>query len=203
MNNLPKSFWKRLNECYTPEEVEAIKNGLTQRNVCAFRVNTLKSSPESVEKWLEKNNIAFKTLTAIPLCYTIEKKDEYALKGSPLFYDGEIYLQSLSSQIPALFLELQKGLVVLDMCAAPGGKTSQISAMMNNTGKITACEKFGIRFDKLKYTLKQQGCDNTESIKADAFSFHKIFEENSYDAILLDAPCSAEGRIDLATEKTF
>ena len=66
-------------------------------------------------------------------------------------------MQSLSSMLPPVILEPLESENILDMTAAPGGKTSQIAAMCNNKGMITACEKNKIRMDRLKYNLEKQG----------------------------------------------
>lgn len=88
------------------------------------------------------------------------------------------------------------------MCAAPGSKTTQIAMVQKNIGKIFAIEKNQIRADKLAYNCRLQNAESVEIIKTDA----RKFLDNSteiFDKILLDAPCSAEGRIDVNNEKNF
>ena len=88
----------------------------------------------------------------------------------------------------------------MDVCAAPGSKTTQIAMLQQNNGKIVALEQNQIRFDKLNYNIRLQGATNIETHKIDA----RKFESNEqFDKILLDAPCSAEGRISLQNEKSF
>lgn len=81
---------------------------------------------------------------------------------------------------------------VFDVTAAPGSKTTQISAIMKNTGTIVACEKHQIRCDKLLHNIKLQGATNIETRKMDAIKLMTELEKASFDAILLDVPCSAE-----------
>ena len=92
---------------------------------------------------------------------------------------------------------------VFDVTAAPGSKTTQVSALMKNTGKIIACEKHQIRHDKLVHNIKLQGATNIETHKMDALKLIEELEKESFDAILLDAPCSAEGRFKLSDERTY
>lgn len=92
---------------------------------------------------------------------------------------------------------------VLDVTAAPGSKTTQIAAIMDNTGTIIACEKHQIRYDKLVHNIKLQGASNIEARKMDAIKLMAETPEESFDAILLDAPCSAEGRFKLSDERSY
>ena len=78
------------------------------------------------------------------------------MKGTRAFYDGLIYLQSLSSLLSALVLDAKVGETVLDVCAAPGSKTTQIAMIMGNGGKIVALEQNQIRYDKLMHNVKLQ-----------------------------------------------
>ncbi len=91
-----------------------------------------------------------------------DRAHEYAIKGTRAFYDGKIYLQSIASLLPALVLEPRSGETVLDLCAAPGSKATQIAMMMRNTGKIVAIEQNQIRYDKLMHNCNLQGATNIE-----------------------------------------
>lgn len=177
--------------------------GYSHERFCSFRINTLKSSAEEIESFLQSRNIPFSRAPFPPFAYTIERRHEFALKGSDVFYEGKIYVQGLASQIPVTILGVQDGMRVLDVTAAPGSKTTQIAALMNNTGEIVACEKHRIRHDKLLYNLRLQGVTNTKTHKTDALQLMRELEQTSFDAILLDAPCSAEGRIRLDDERTY
>lgn len=114
--------------------------------------------------------------------------------------------------IPAICLDLKQGQNILDMAAAPGSKTTQIASILNGKGKITALEKFGIRLEKLVHTIKTQGAEKcVEVLKLDATElvayFSKDVQANKgakmFDRILLDAPCSSDGRINLEDDKTY
>ena len=74
---------------------------------------------------------------------------------------------------------------------------------MNNTGTIVACEKHQIRHDKLVHNIKLQGATNVETHKMDAIKLMTELEKESFDAILLDVPCSAEGRFKLSDERSY
>ena len=113
-----------------------------------------------------------------------------------IYKNGEIYLQSLSSMIPAIVLDPKENENILDMTAAPGGKTTQIAALSCNKALITACEKNKIRYDRLKYNIEKQSA-RVNVLYEDARVLDDFF---SFDKILLDTPCSGSGTLDLNTD---
>ena len=110
-----------------------------------------------------------------------------------IYTNGEIYMQSLSSMLPPIILEPKEDTDILDMAAAPGGKTTQIAALTNNKAHITACEKNKIRAERLKYNIDKQGASCVFIMQKDARFIDDFF---SFDQILLDAPCSGSGTLD-------
>ena len=124
----------------------------------------------------------------------IEDAREPEIQELPIYKEGGIYLQSLSSMLPPLFLGPKAGESVLDMAAAPGGKTTQMAAMTGNQAQITACEKNKARSEKLKYNLEKQGASGTYVMVEDARKLDDFF---SFDRILLDAPCSGSGTVEV------
>jgi 16S rRNA C967 or C1407 C5-methylase (RsmB/RsmF family) len=85
-----------------------------------------------------------------------DREHEYTIKGTTSFYEGKIYLQSIASILPVYVLDPESGDTVLDVCAAPGSKTTQMAMMMENKGKIYAIEQNQIRFDKLMHNCNLQ-----------------------------------------------
>jgi 16S rRNA C967 or C1407 C5-methylase (RsmB/RsmF family) len=94
--------------------------------------------------------------------------------------------------IPPLVLDAKANENILDMCAAPGGKTSEICALSNNTVMITACEKNKIRTERLKYNLDKLGCKKVNILNNDSRRLDNFLK---FDKILLDAPCSGSGTL--------
>lgn len=115
------------------------------------------------------------------------------LRAHPLYTDGALYLQSLSAMVPALLVAPRAGQSVLDMCAAPGGKTCQLAALSNNQALITACERNPLRAERLRYNLAAQDARANVMVE-DARRLDPYF---SFDAALLDAPCSGSGTVQL------
>ncbi|EKE29905.1 MAG: fmu (sun) protein [uncultured bacterium (gcode 4)] len=203
MKNLPQEFLERLKKIYSEEDYQEILKWFEAERITSFRINTLMSDKKEVEDYLNANDMSFTIADFSEIAYIIDKKHEFTLKWSKLFYSGKIYVQWIASQIPAIVLSPVKWDIILDVTAAPWSKTTQMAAMTNNSCRIVAAEKNQIRFDKLNYNLKLQWVTCTQTVKIDALDLSKNFEPETFDKILLDAPCSAEWRININNEKTF
>ncbi len=192
---IPNFLIEKLYKQYGQEISEKIENGLISKKPVTFRINTLKTRKEEVLKELTENNIKFEEVEWNDNALIIKDVVEDDIRKLRIYNDGEIYLQSLSSMIPPVILEPKEKENILDMAAAPGGKTTQISALSSEKSYITACEKNKIRCDRLKYNLQKQGVGNVNIMQEDARKLSDFF---SFDKILLDAPCSGSG-----TESVF
>lgn len=206
MKNELKNFLEKLEKIYSGENLEKCKKWfeIEKRKTC-FRINILKSNEKEIFEILEKNNLKAKKITFLKNAYILENGKEKDLWDLDIFKNGKIYLQSLSSQIPVDFLNLEENDKVLDITAAPGWKTSQVQALLKNSWNILAVDNNQIRIDKLNFTLKRQWIKNVEVLKMDAT---KILENNPrfveyFDKIIADLPCSAEWKILFWKEKSF
>lgn len=148
---------------------------------------------------MEQNAISFKTVPYSDTALIIESNADL-LRDLDLYKNGEIYLQSLSSQLPVLILNPTQNADILDMCAAPGGKTTQLAAICDNKCHITACEMNKMRAERLKFNLEKQGVTSANIMVTDARNLESFF---SFDKILLDAPCSGSGTFALSNPKTY
>ncbi len=156
-----------------------------------IRVNTLKiSRPDLVSRLLSKG-FELKS-TVMPEVLAVEKAplptgatSEYLL--------GHYYIQDLSSCMAVDALDIAPGQVVLDVAAAPGGKTTFMAQKMNNSGAIIALEPNGRRARSMSFNLARCGVYNTCIFKTDGLYAGKF--EMKFDRVLLDAPCSCEGVI--------
>lgn len=169
--------------------------GMSSKRKTTFRLNRLKTNKEEVDKFLIENNISFTNPSFFCDAYILN--DNINLSEFDLYKYGKIYLQSLSSQIPPLFLDLENSRDILDMCAAPGGKTLEIASLTENTKSIIACETNKIRAERLKHNLSEQGA-KVNTIVCDSRKLDDFFR---FDTILLDAPCSGSGTINLTRDK--
>lgn len=196
---IPQFLQEKLNIQYGEELTNKILEGYTKNRKVTLRVNTLKSNVEEIKKILHNNNIEYKTVNWSKEALIIENVRETELTKLDIYIEGKIYLQSLSSMLPPIILEPKENTDILDMTAAPGGKTTQIAAMVNNKARITACEMNNIRAEKLRYNIEKQGATCAYVMVTDS---RKIDDFFSFDQILLDAPCSGSGTLDANNTKT-
>lgn len=115
------------------------------------------------------------------------------LKNSHLHTRGMIYLQSLPAIIVSKILKPQPNELVIDMCAAPGGKTTHLAQIMNNTGKILAVDRSKKRLTKLRSSVKRLGIKNVIPIHMDSRLLGKKYPYLEADRIIVDPPCTAIG----------
>ena len=215
-SKLPIDFINELNNDFTERNVDKILTGMSEERYTTFRVNYLKSNEVEVEDELVKNGVEFDKVNITEIetksetdfetyfnfnAYVVYNKNEKDLSKLKIYEDGKIYVQSISSMIPPIILRPEPGERVLDMAAAPGSKTTQMAAMMNNEGYILANEIDKFRGEKLEYNVEKQGASIVHIINKDGTQLNN--SAKSFDKILVDAPCSGEGRFIVSNKKTY
>ncbi len=198
INNIPDFLYERLLKQYGEKLTESILKGYSVKRYVTLRVNTLKSNTAKIKAILNSLNIKYSEVEWSREALILEEIDETEIRKLSIYENGEIYLQSLSSMLPAIILEPKPDENILDMAAAPGGKTTQMASISQNKALITACEKNKIRAEKLKYNIEKQGANRVNVLIEDARNLDSYF---SFDKILLDAPCSGSGTININNEK--
>lgn len=196
--NIPEFLIQKLENQYGKEITKGILEGYSKVRNVTLRVNKLKADIETIKKELNKANILYKEVPWSKEALIIENVREKEIQNMEIYEKGQVYLQSLSSMLPPIALEPKEGKDILDMAAAPGGKTTQIAALVGNKASITACEINNIRAERLKYNLQKQGASCVYVMQTDARKINDFF---SFDQILLDAPCSGSGTLDINNEK--
>lgn len=197
-NNIPKFLYDLLNNQYGQNITTQIVNGYNSTRPITLRVNTLKSNTDYIKDILNRNNINYHDVSWYSDALILNNVSILQIKQLDIYKNGEIYLQSLSSMIPPLILSPQKDENILDMAAAPGGKTTQMLALSDNKAYITATEKNKIRAERLKYNITKQNANRINVMVSDARNLDNFF---SFDKILLDAPCSGSGTLNINDEK--
>lgn len=192
--NIPDFLYEILLDEYGENLTNKIIEGYFINRHTTFRVNTLKADIRQIEDNLNDLRIEFRRAPWNETAFIIDSVKENEIKELEIYKNGEIYLQSLSSMIPPIVVNPKEGENILDMAAAPGGKTTQMACMSDNKSMITACEKNKIRAERLKYNLEKQGTSRVTVMLKDARRLDDFF---SFDKILLDAPCSGSGTLDL------
>lgn len=197
---LPAYLQQALIAQYGEEIAQEIACGMGEERRTSLRVNTLKSNAAAIAAVLQENGIAFEKAPFSDDAFLLTHSREKEIRALPAYECGEIYLQSLSSMLPPLALSPLPGTDILDMAAAPGGKTTQLAALTGNRANITACEINRIRAEKMQYNLEKQGCGRVNVMIRDASKMEDFFR---FDQILLDAPCSGSGTILLNDPQSY
>lgn len=164
----------------------------------SLRVNTLKISPENLKKRLEEKGWEFSEINGHPEILRIESQLEPGELGKTKEHLlGYYYVQEITSMMPIIALAPKKDEILLDCCAAPGSKTTQAAALMENKGTIFANDLSIGRVVILSANLERQGVTNTIITRHDAIALAQRFKKLNmkFNKILLDAPCSGEGNV--------
>lgn len=190
--NLPEAFIKRMDKLlgsdagafFAAHDKEAYK---------AFHLNTARMSKADFEKWLSSQD----KLTAAPCKngygYIYSLKDGSTIGSLSLHHAGAIYSQDPSAQLPVCGVEISPDMRILDMCAAPGGKTSQLAmAVDGGSGFVLANEPNPPRNRILISNIERMGYRNVISSCLDPADIADVYP-GYFDLVLVDAPCSGEG----------
>lgn len=187
-----KDFLERM-EKLLGNEIDEWKACLDKPIPKTVRVNTIKISKENLKKRLERK-WKVEAIKGFDQAFIIKEHLPGELGNSIEHKLGYFYVQTLSSMMPPLALEPKEKELILDLCAAPGAKTTQIAAMMNNKGTIIANEPKFKRIRALVSNLERCGVTNTVVTKMDGIKLvKKIKKKIRFDKILVDVPCSATG----------
>ncbi len=181
----PKSIIKKWISMFGKEETEALMKAMNEPSGVYLRVNTLKASPDDV---LEE------TGGELVLRSLIKADKGFSVEGSSLYSEGKITVMQKSSYMAVESMGVKPGMRVLDMCAAPGGKTLFMAELMENKGEITAWDIHKHRVDLIEKNAQRMGVNIVKASERDGCEFVPSLEE-SFDAVLLDAPCSGFGVI--------
>lgn len=190
MINLPKDFEKRM-QGMLGSAYPAFARGYEKEALHALRVNALKTS---VEEFLGKAPFfGSENARRVPW----EKNGFYYNEASqpgkhPLHDAGAYYIQEPSAMMPVPYLEAKPGEKILDLCAAPGGKSAQIASYMNNEGILACNETHPARAKILSENVERMGIKNALVTNETPQRLSELFR-GCFDKILVDAPCSGEG----------
>ncbi|MEK6807860.1 MAG: RsmB/NOP family class I SAM-dependent RNA methyltransferase [Nanoarchaeota archaeon] len=186
---IPRLFRERYNKiCPNPKQFFKI---IQEPLKPAIRINTNKISREEIISRLEKQGWKLKQTPFYENGFVIENAPNDNRIGLTIeHFMGYFYIQEVVSMLPAVVLAPRSDDLVLDVCAAPGSKTTQMSQMIGNTGLIIANDNDFMRLKPLKYNIEKCGCLNVAITNIDG-----RVVKGKFDKILLDAPCSSEGQI--------
>ena len=187
MPNLPEAYLHRMRSQLGEREFAAYLAAMERQPRRALRVNLLKTS---VEGFSSQADFSLAPTGILPESFFFE--DDVAIGRHPLHAAGLCYVQEPAAQVPAAMTCAGAGMTVLDLCAAPGGKTTQLAAMMQNTGLLVANEPVRSRAEILAGNIERLGVTNAlvTCMRPDALASSL---GACFDVMLVDAPCSGEG----------
>jgi 16S rRNA (cytosine967-C5)-methyltransferase len=180
---------KRYLERFGREETEKLLIANNEKPYLTLRINAIKTTPEEFKLLLEKVNLKY---------HPGEFLDEFVhlhnltnITAWEFYIKGYFNIQDESAGLAVRLLDVQPGMNVLDLCAAPGGKTAYLGSLMKNTGVITALDKYEGRLKLVRANNSRLGLTCVKTIECDAFEF----ESEPFDRVLADVPCSGTGTL--------
>ena len=185
MIKLPEMFEKRMRNLLG-EEFSEYEKALAQEPVRAFRVNTDKISLEKFEKVNPFGN------DRIPYVENGFYLHGEKIGNHPFHHAGMVYVQEPGAMMPAECVDIEKNWKILDMCAAPGGKSSQLKNKLGENGLLVSNEIIPSRCKILTGNIERLGLRNCITTCMDTKRLAEVFPD-SFDLIMVDAPCSGEG----------
>lgn len=193
--DIPEAFFQRLQRIVPAACQAAVQESFHQPRQAAFRWNPLLSpGKQPVLEELRQLSLSLQPIDWFGDGYFVDAAQRQRLVDAPPVERSEIYLQNPSSYLPCLVLDPQPDEQVLDLAAAPGGKTLLLAALMENRGLISAVEAIRNRFFKLQANLKRYGVTIARTYLTDGRKVGGKVPER-FDRVLLDTPCSGESRI--------
>ncbi|WP_027623411.1 16S rRNA (cytosine(967)-C(5))-methyltransferase RsmB [Clostridium lundense] len=190
--SFPKWMVKLFSKQYGLETTEKILRGLNIVPSVTVRVNNLKGNFEEVWEKLLENNYNIEEGLICPEAIKIIRGRN--IEKNPIFKEGFITVQDESAMLVAPTMDLQENMMVLDLCSAPGGKTTHICEIMNNTGKVLAFDIHENKLSLIKENADRLGIKNILLDTMDATIYNNKFEKKA-DRVLIDVPCSGLGII--------
>ena len=175
-----------------PQDAEAMAAAFYQRRPTAIRVNPLRTTDEALTQTLQQEG---HTVTAGPWPHCLLVMFNGNPAASKAFHAGQFHVQGLASQFAALCCDAGPGMRVLDLCAAPGGKSLTIAEQMQNRGELFSGEAMTGRVKLLKQAFDRCGIDRAKPYHGDATILNPAFGLGSFDRVLCDVPCSGLGVI--------
>ena len=185
----PRFYTEYFYENYGEEFTKKLLKANNEKAPFTIRVNSFKTNRDDLIENLSQIGFEIEETTYDKALNVLNPN---GIIDTEYFENGHFYVQDLGSILVSSFLNPRKDSKVLDLCAAPGGKTTHLSELMDNTGEIVACDKSKGKINLIKENAQRLGCKNISPMINDARVLNDDFV-NKFDYVLVDAPCSGTG----------
>ncbi len=185
----PSWMVKRYVERFGREETEKLLTANNEKPYLTLRVNAIKTNETEFRSLLESVNLKYKSGKFLP--EFIQLQNLTNITAWEYYSKGYFNIQDESAGLACRLLDVKPGMTVLDLFAAPGGKTAYLGSLLNNTGKIVAVDKYEGRLKLLRANNARLGLTCVTTIESDALDF----ESEPFDRVLADVPCTGTGTL--------
>jgi 16S rRNA (cytosine967-C5)-methyltransferase len=185
----PAWMVKRYVERFGREETEKLLNANNDKPYLTLRVNAIKTDIPTFQSLLEKVNLKYRPGKFLEEFVQLQNLTN--ITAWEYYQKGYFNIQDESAGLAVRLLDVHPGMNVLDMCAAPGGKTAYLGSLMKNTGNITAIDRYEGRLKLVQKNNDRLGLTIVSTIESDALEF----EAEPFDRVLADVPCSGTGTL--------
>jgi len=185
----PSWMVKRYVARFGKEETEKLLAFNNEKPYLTLRINALKTKPEEFKILLESVGLKYKQGDYLPEFFKLQNLTN--ITAWEYYAKGYFNIQDESAGLACRLLDVQEGQRVLDMCAAPGGKTAYISALMHSRGEVVAIDRFESRLKLLQKNMTRLTVDCVRSVVVDALEYKDL----PFDRVLVDVPCSGSGTL--------
>ena len=190
---LPAWFIRKMKDLLG-DEAEELFRALNRKPLISIRVNTLKATVDEIVEHLQ--SVGKKPIVSKVVPTVIKFKGPYDFEGSEPYKQGKFVVQEEAAALASIILSPQPGEFVVDMCAAPGGKTIHMAELMKLKGEIHAFDVDDLRIKRMKELLERTGTGKIVKIyKEDARKVAEVLGEGVADKVMLDVPCTSTGTI--------
>ena len=190
--SMPEWLIEKWQKQYNKTQLEEMFQAFLEKSATSIRVNTEKTTKEELRKELEAEQITVMENEEVPNALYIDGYD--FLSGITAFQEGKFYVQDVSSMLVSLWAEPKEGAQVIDVCAAPGGKSIHMAELLHGTGMVEARDLTEYKVSLIEENIERCGLTNIRAKQADA----RVLEEDSVgkaDIVIADLPCSGLGVI--------
>ncbi len=185
----PSWMVKRYLEKFGREETEQLLQANNEKPYLTLRLNAIKSNPEEFKSLMNQVKLRYNSGNFLPEFFKLQNLTN--ITAWEYFARGYFNIQDESAGLACRLLGARDGMRVLDLCAAPGGKTAYIAALMHDKGEIIAIDRYESRLKILRKNMERLGLTSIQTVETDALEY----DDGQFDCVLADVPCLGSGTL--------